>query len=110
MKQNKQVNLLSDLYPCNQKLQGPKMVSNGCSGNIKALNLQYVSHCFFINIKKNARKWSKVKMQKNEARNHFKTHASWLLIAQKGCFFWKQIIATTVIGNKILQGQCSILM
>ena len=48
MKQNKQVNLLNDLYPCNQKLQGPKMVSNGCSGNIKALNLQYASHCFFL--------------------------------------------------------------
>ena len=48
MKQNKQVNLLNDLYPCNQKLQGPKMVSNDCSGNIKALNLQYVSHCFFF--------------------------------------------------------------
>ena len=71
MKQNKQVNLLNDLYPCNQKLQGPKMVSNGCSGNIKELNLQYVSHCCFINIK-NARKWSPVKIQKNEERNHFK--------------------------------------
>ena len=48
VKQNKQVNLLNDLYHCNQKLQDPKMVSNGCSDNIKALNLQYVSHCFFL--------------------------------------------------------------
>ena len=38
------------------------------------------------------------KMQKNEERNHFKTHASWLLIAQKG----KQNIARTMFYTHVI--------
>ena len=46
MKQNKQVNLQNDLYLGNQKVL--KVVSSGCLGNIKALNLKYVSHWIFF--------------------------------------------------------------
>ena len=50
-------------------------------------------------------------MQKNEERYHFKTHASWLLVAQKGCFLesnncydchWKQNIARTMLYTHVI--------
>ena len=44
MKQNKHVNLQNDLYLGNKSAKVLKVVSSGCLGNIKALNLKYVSH------------------------------------------------------------------
>ena len=60
---------------------------------------------------RNKRENMKQNKQVNEERNHFKTHASWLLIAQKGCFLesnncydchWKQNIARKMFYTHVI--------
>ena len=51
--QNKHVNLQNDLYLGKKNAKVLKVVSSGCLGNIKALNLKYVSYwIFFMTIDK----------------------------------------------------------
>ena len=81
MKQNKHVNLQNDLYLGTKSANVLKVVSSGCLGNIKALNLKYVSHwIFFMTIDKIVRNCSK-------NTEECKTHVSWLLIDPRVLFF-----------------------
>ena len=60
MKQSKQVNVQNDCISATKSAKVLKVISNGCLGNIKALNLKYVSHwIFFMTIDKIVRNWSK---------------------------------------------------
>ena len=86
MKQNKHVNLQNDLYLGNKSAKVLKVVSSGCLGNIKALNLKYVSHwIFFMTIDKIVRNCSK--NTEELRRKPCKTHVSWLLIDPRVLFF-----------------------